>query len=72
MVYKDLQQKTYPSLCPKPYTFPSSIKHSIHTQPSLTYTQITKQNLSVPTKIENESHTNLLSPRPQSPPSIST
>jgi hypothetical protein len=56
-------------------THPSALNHilsprlsnSIHTQPSLTYAQITKQNILASTQIENESHTNLLSPCPQSP-----
>jgi hypothetical protein len=42
MVYKELQQKTFPSLRPKIYTPPTLVKQTLPIQPNLTYAQITK------------------------------
>jgi hypothetical protein len=44
-VYKDLQRKTYPSLHPKQYTPPALIQQTLHTQPGVSYAQITSKNL---------------------------
>jgi hypothetical protein len=57
-VYKDLQKKTYPTLCVKQYTLPAQIKPTIYTQPGVTYAQITKQNSYDPTNIEQEPQIN--------------
>jgi hypothetical protein len=51
-VYKDLQKKTYQPLRLKQYTPPAQIKQTLHTQPGVTYAQITKQNSYAATNIE--------------------
>jgi hypothetical protein len=58
MVYKDLQKKTYPPLHLKQYTSPAQIKQTLHTQPGVTYAQITKQNSYAATNIEQDQHIN--------------
>jgi hypothetical protein len=55
-VYKELQKKTYPPLRLKQYTLPIQIKHILHTQPGVTYAQITKQNSYALTNIEQHPH----------------
>jgi hypothetical protein len=44
-VYKDLQRKTYPPLRLKQYTPPALIQQTLHTQPGVSYAQITSKNL---------------------------
>jgi hypothetical protein len=58
MVYKNLQKKTYPPLSLKQYTPPAQIKQTLHTQPGVTYAQITKQNSYAVTNIEQDRHIN--------------
>jgi hypothetical protein len=58
MVYKDLQKKTYPPLRLKQYTPAAQTKHTLHTQPGVTYVQITKQNSYAATNIEQNQHIN--------------
>jgi hypothetical protein len=42
-VYKDLQKKkTFPALRPKQYTPPTPLQQTLHTQPGITYAQVTK------------------------------
>jgi hypothetical protein len=43
--------------CTNIYTTPTQIKHTPHTQPGVTYAQITKQNSYAPPNIEQEPHT---------------
>jgi hypothetical protein len=43
----------------KQYTPPAQIKQALHTQPVVTYTQITKQNSYAATNIEQDLHINL-------------
>jgi hypothetical protein len=57
-VYKDLQKKTYPPLPLKIYTPLAQIKQTLHTQPRVTYAQITKQNSYAATNIEQDQHMN--------------
>jgi hypothetical protein len=45
-------QKTFPHLHFKQYTPPAQIKHTLHTQPGITYAQKTKQDSYAPTNIE--------------------
>jgi hypothetical protein len=40
-VYKDLQRKTYPPRRRKQYTHPAVIQQTLHTQPGVSYAQIT-------------------------------
>jgi hypothetical protein len=54
MAYKDLQKKTYLPLHLKQYTPPAQIKQTLHTQPGVTYAQITKQNSYAATHIEQD------------------
>jgi hypothetical protein len=56
MVYKDLQEKTYPQLRLKTYTPPSQIKQAQYTQSGVTNTQITKQSSYNPTNTDQEPH----------------
>jgi hypothetical protein len=42
----------------KQYTPPAQIKQTLHTQPGVTYTQITKQNSYAATNIEQDQHIN--------------
>ena len=66
-IYKELQQKTYPSLRPKSYSPPTIPKRTTPTLPNISYAQATKQNLPSPTPVGNDSH--LLScPSPSYPP----
>jgi hypothetical protein len=58
MVYKDLQKKIYAPLRLKQYIPPTQIKHSLYTQPGVTYAQITDQNSYSPINIEQEPHMN--------------
>jgi hypothetical protein len=44
-VYQDLLKKTFPPLRPKQYFPPASIQTTIHTQPGLSYSQVTSRNL---------------------------
>jgi hypothetical protein len=53
-VYKDMQKKTSPLLRLKQYTPPAQIKHTVYTQPGVTYAQITQQNYYAPTNVEQE------------------
>jgi hypothetical protein len=57
-VYRDLQKRTYPPLRLKQYTPPAQIKRALHTQPGVTYAQITKQNFYAATNIEQDPHIN--------------
>jgi hypothetical protein len=57
-VYKDLQKRTYPPLHLKQYTHRAQIKHTLYTQPGVTYTQISNQNSYPLTNIEQEPHIN--------------
>jgi hypothetical protein len=57
-VYKELQKKTYSPLRLKQHTPSSEIKETLHTQPGVTYAQITKQNSYAPTNIHQEPQTN--------------
>jgi hypothetical protein len=52
MVYKKLQKKMHPSLLPKKIHPPTQIKHTLYTQPGVTYAQVTQQNFYVPTNTE--------------------
>jgi hypothetical protein len=54
----DLQKKIYPPLCLKQYTPPAQIKQTLHTQPGVTYVQLTKQNSYAATNIEQDPHIN--------------
>jgi hypothetical protein len=47
-----MQTKTYPPLHLKQYTPHAQIKQTLHTQPGVTYAQITKQNSYAATNIE--------------------
>jgi hypothetical protein len=47
-IYKDLQ-KTYAPLRLKQYTPPAPLQQTLHTQPGITYAQITKPNTCTPT-----------------------
>jgi hypothetical protein len=42
----------------KQYTPPAQIKQTLHTQPGVTYAQITKQNSYAATNIEQDQHIN--------------
>jgi hypothetical protein len=42
----------------KQHTPPAQIKQTLHTQPGVTYTQITKQNSYAATNIEQDQHIN--------------
>jgi hypothetical protein len=53
-VYEDLQKRTHPLLRLKQYTSPAQIKQTLHTQPEVTYAQITKQNFYAATNIEQD------------------
>jgi hypothetical protein len=57
-IYKDLQKKTYSPLHLKQFTPPAQIKQTLHTQPGVTYAQITKQNSYAATNIEQDQHIN--------------
>jgi hypothetical protein len=48
-VYKDLQKKPIHPLRPKQYTPPEPLRQTLHTQPGITYAQITKPNTCTPT-----------------------
>jgi hypothetical protein len=63
-VYKELQQKTFPSLRPKQYTPPAPIHRTLQTQPGVTYAQITK-NLPPATFPTDQAH---LPPQPTPQP----
>jgi hypothetical protein len=56
MVYKDLQKKTYSPLRLKQYIPTAQSKQTLHTQPSVTCAQITKQNSYAATNIEQDQH----------------
>jgi hypothetical protein len=58
MVYKDLQKKTYQPFRLKQYTPPAQIKQTLHTQPGVTYAQITKQNSYAAPNIQQDQHIN--------------
>jgi hypothetical protein len=57
-VYKELQKKTHPPFSLKIYTPPAQIKQTLHTQPGVTYAQITKQNSYAPIHIKQVPHIN--------------
>jgi hypothetical protein len=57
-VYKDLQKKTYQPLRQKQYIPPAQLKQTLHTQPGVTYAQITKQNISTTITQEQDHHIN--------------
>jgi hypothetical protein len=42
IIYKALQQKTYPSLRPKQYLPPATLQRTLHTSPNIMYAQIAK------------------------------
>jgi hypothetical protein len=44
--------KTYSTFPLKQYTPPAQIKHTLHTQPEVTYAQITKEHPYTPTNIK--------------------
>lgn len=68
-IYKELQQKTYPSLRPKPYTPPPLIKQTLPTHSGISYAQITKQNISPPIATDKDSYLNHpLPPTQPTPP----
>jgi hypothetical protein len=46
-VYKDLQRKTYSLLHLKQYNPPALIQQTLHTQPEVSYAQITSKTLSL-------------------------
>jgi hypothetical protein len=58
MVYKGLQKKIYPPLCPKIFTPPEQLKQTVHTQPGVAYAELTKQKSYTHTQIENVQNTN--------------
>jgi hypothetical protein len=52
------EKKTCQSLRLKQYTPPAQIKQTLHSQPGVTYAQITKQNTCATTTIEQDQHIN--------------
>jgi hypothetical protein len=52
------KNKTYSPLHLKQYTPPAQIKQTLHTQPGVTYAQITKHNSYAATTIEQNQHIN--------------
>jgi hypothetical protein len=57
------KKENYPPLRPKQYTPPAPLRQTLHTQPGITYAQITKPNTCTPTP-QNTDHLHTQSQQP--------